>query len=187
MTVLPSVTGNLKPHEWKQLTPAVAAVPSNSNDRWQPLASPTVQVVHKVWTPVPQSKDTCTDCWQPDSQIRPVVSIERPPAKMTLDQEVKEATQGLIYELTTSVRPTERESAASKLRECAFHARPEVRCALLRSAVGDPAPSVRAHCIDCLSSLGYDDKDYRDHLQAVSTTGPSAVRTAAKEALSKMK
>jgi len=63
-----------------------------------------------------------------------------------------------------------------------------VKNALARAAAANPAPSVRAKCIELLMRLGYHDPEYTAYLQSAAALGevPTVVKAAAKEALTKL-
>jgi|GEM_PF-3353806 len=175
--------------------------PSN-NSIWQPLTTPT-----PTQMPTPQSMQTkpetttvttrchfeCpTECAEPKAvaTVEPQVRLERTVAKCNnlahLEAQVRESCQSSIYDLCTATQPVLREEAATKLSTGRFAQRPEVKAALYKAAVGDPAPSVRAHCIECLMKLGHDEAGFRVHLQGVSEGGPKIVQTAARTALANL-
>ena len=128
-------------------------------------------------------------------QLRPQVNEERTviPAgyanergRRTLAEQMFEETKGYIHELSTAIRPTLRQDAATGLAEGSFGWRPEVKQVLARAASADPAPSVRAHCIALLSKLGYTDPDYIDFLRASADSSNPSMKTASAEALKKL-
>ncbi len=128
-------------------------------------------------------------------QLRPQVKEEREvvPAgyanernRRTLAEQMFEETKGYIHELSTAIRPTLRQDAATGLAEGRFGWRPEVKQVLARAAAADPAPSVRAHCIALLSKLGYTDPGYVDFLRASTDSSNPLMKTASAEALRKL-
>jgi hypothetical protein len=180
-----------------------AGTPAN-NSLWQPLPAPVQESSRPAATPVqsqskPVDAKTTTVTTQcqfenhvccPDAGVEPQVRIERTAAKCNnlgrLENQVREACQGQIYDLCTAQKPSDREDAATKLSESRFAQRPEVKAALLKAAVGDPAPSVRAHCIECLMRIGYNDIGFRAHLHGASESGAQIVQAAARTALANL-
>lgn len=106
--------------------------------------------------------------------------------RRTFEQQLREETAPHLQALTTAVRPSLREDAATALAEGRFGSRPEVKRVLAGAAVADPSPAVRAHCIRLLTSLGYHEPDYVAHLRAVAESGHPAVRLAATIALARL-
>ena len=106
----------------------------------------------------------------------------------TVESQIREETQGYVYDLAAALRPSIREDAAICLAESRYGGRREVKTVLAKAAIADPAPSVRAKCIELLMRLGYHDPDYMEYLRSASVPGeaPTLVRTAAKEALVKL-
>lgn len=173
-----------------------SGVPAN-NSLWQPLPAP----VEESKPAVPQAVETktttvTTQCHFenhtccPDAVVEPQVKIERTATICNnvnrLEAQVREACQSHIYDLCTAAKPSNRELAATKLVEGRFAQRPEVKAAIFKAAVGDPAPSVRAHCIECLMKLGYNEAGFRIHLQGASEYGAKIVQAAARTALTNM-
>lgn len=91
-----------------------------------------------------------------------------------------------IQELQNALRPSQREFAATALAEGRYGSRPEVKAVLAQAAMTDPAPSVRAHCITLLSSLGYHERKYLDFLRAAASTEVAQVKSAAVTALARL-
>ena len=111
-----------------------------------------------------------------------------PVAYRSVESQIRSETQGYVYDLATALRPSIREEAAICLAESRYGGRREVKTVLAKAAIADPAPSVRAKCIELLMQLGYHDSEYMAYLQSTALTGqaPTLVRAAAKEALAKL-
>ena len=124
--------------------------------------------------------------------IRPTIVEERvelvPVSYRSVEVQIRDEVQGYVYELGSALRPSVRENAAICLAEGRFGSRREVKTVLAKAAVADPAPSVRAACIELLLKLGYHDPEYMAYLQSASVpgAGPTLVRAAAKDALAKL-
>ena len=124
--------------------------------------------------------------------IRPSIVEERselvPVAYRTVEVQIREEVQGYVYDLGSALRPSVRENAAICLAEGRYGSRREVKTVLAKAAIADPAPSVRAACIELLLKLGYHDPEYMAYLQSASVpgAGPTLVRAAAKDALAKL-
>ncbi len=95
-------------------------------------------------------------------------------------------TTPLLHDLTQALRPSVRERAATALAEGRYGWRTEVKAELARSAANDPATSVRAHCIQLLSKLGYHDSAYLDQLAGWAESDSVRVREAARAAMAKL-
>jgi hypothetical protein len=104
----------------------------------------------------------------------------------SIEQLVEEETKDLVYTLTTGLRPSEREAAATGLAECRYASRPEIKRTLARAALADPAVSVRSHCIGLLSKLGYHEPDYVVYLRWCAKSEHPMLQTSAFLALSKL-
>ena len=106
----------------------------------------------------------------------------------SLDSQIRNETQGYVFDLVSALRPSVRENAAICLAESRYCWRQEVKTVLAKAAISDPAPSVRAKCIQLLMQLGYHDPEYLAFLQNTSAVGevPAPVRLAAKDALARL-
>jgi hypothetical protein len=99
------------------------------------------------------------------------------------------ATQELqpyIHTLSTAIRPSERMIAAAALANCRHGSSPTVKAVLFECAKNDPAPMVRACCIEKLCQLGYYDPAFLAHLNSACNDPSDEVKAAAKDALGKM-
>jgi hypothetical protein len=94
--------------------------------------------------------------------------------------------QPFVNELFQALRPSVRERAATALSEGRYCSWPEVKATLAQAALSDPAPAVRAHCIEQLSKLGYTEASYVGYLGACAESGDPAVKQAASAALGKL-
>ena len=88
--------------------------------------------------------------------------------------------------LQSAMRPTARQDAATALAEGRYADRREIKMALAQSAMHDPAPVVRAHCIDCLSKLGYCAPDYVGHLRQCAMGSEACLKVSASNAMMKL-
>lgn len=149
-----------------------------------------VRVRHREWVRpaviLPASAnipDDATTTPEPEVMAPPPAQPVPPPsAESRMFAEIKP----LVADLHTALRPTVREDAATGLAEGRYGSRPEVKATLAYAAMTDPAPSVRAHCIRCLSALGYHHPVYVDYLRACAASGTGEVQTAASTALVKL-
>jgi hypothetical protein len=101
---------------------------------------------------------------------------------------MKSETASSVSTLQTSSRPTERMDAATALAEGRYGSQRETKMLLAASAMHDPAPAVRVHCINCLSKLGYNEPEYVAYLRTcgTSTNLDPTVHAAAATALMKL-
>jgi len=181
--------------------PALAPAPlePGKSDRWVPMrrfnAVPPQSLAPSLQTIARGSSETGREVEDGPPAvrlIRPSVVEERselvPVAYRTVEAHIRDEVQGYVYELGSALRPSVRENAAICLAEGRFGSRREVKTVLAKAAVADPAPSVRAICIELLLKLGYHDPEYMAYLQMASVpgAGPTLVRAAAKEALAKL-
>ncbi len=197
------------PHAWRplptdDLAPAPTtppAVESGKPDRWQPTKRMNPSALRSfsegTQTIARGTHHSGHDDAPPKAPaavryLRPRVFEERgelvPVAYRTVETQIRDETQSYVYELATALRPSIRENAALCLAEGRYGWRREVKTVLAKAAIADPAPSVRAKCIELLMHLGYHDPEYMAYLQAATTPGgsPTMVRAAAKEALAKL-
>lgn len=99
---------------------------------------------------------------------------------------MKKETAETMTTLQSAARPTARQDAATALAEGRYADKMEIKSALAHSAMHDPAPVVQAHCIDCLSKLGYCAPDYVSHLRQCAMGTESCLKVAATNALTKL-
>lgn len=203
-------TSTLSAESWR-----AAPIPVYINvDRWKTASTPyqpqaRVRVLPPVGTPfelTPQETPApaATIRGQAPSddrgfvRITPQVIEERQPTaelemvaysgerRRTIQELMQAETKDYIYDLATAIRPSQREYAASGLAACRFASRPEVKNVLARTAISDPAPSVRAHCVLLLSRLGYHDPEYIDYLKTCEKSDHPMLRVAANFALGRL-
>jgi HEAT repeats len=84
--------------------------------------------------------------------------------------------------LRDSISPADREIAAMELTNGAGAASVEVRSMLLSAAAGDPAPTVRAACVRCLTKIGVKDRAYAALIAAAKQDPDARVRAEAEAA-----
>lgn len=104
-----------------------------------------------------------------------------------LPTQMVEELQPYLFDLSRALRPSLRERAASALADGRYGSRPEVKAALARVALVDPAPSVKAHCIRLLSKLGYHESSYLDYLDSCAESADATVKQAAVDAVAKLR
>ena len=183
-----------------EVNPALAPAPVGKPDRWQPTQrmdpsslqslAPTVRTIARGTHQSGHDEDA--DEPPAVRLIRPRVVEERvelvPVAYRSIEMLIRDETREYVYDLVSALRPSIRENAALCLAESRYGSRPEVKNALARAAVADPAASVRVKCIELLMRLGYHDPDYMAYLQSAATPGETStmVKAAAKEALAKL-
>lgn len=110
------------------------------------------------------------------------VSTDSPAIAQLIAREI----QPYASELENALRPSVREWAATCLVESRHGWRAEVKSLLVRAAITDPATSVRAHCIDLLSQLGYHELEYVEYLEQAATSDKADLQKAARRALDKL-
>ena len=198
--VVPSPGASLvwrpRPAETPALGP-ITPVEAPKPDRWQPAKRMNLQ---SSLSPVTRTIVRATHHTGHDDDDPPAVRVLKPSVMeeraellpvayyRTVESQIREETQGYVYDLGAALRPSIREDAAICLAESRYGGRREVKTVLAKAAIADPAPSVRAKCIELLMRLGYHDPEYMEYLQSASVPGeaPTLVRTAAKEALAKL-
>ncbi len=156
--------------------------------------STIVRVRLREWAPpvviLPVSANLPVDdaTTAPEPQQSPPVpqSMPAPQPHPSAEAQMFAEIKPLVANLHTALRPTVREDAATGLAEGRYASRPEVKATLAYAAMTDPAPSVRAHCIRCLSTLGYHHPVYVDYLRACAGSGAGEVQAAAAGALAKL-
>ena len=183
--------------ETPTLTPApiLAPVEPSKGDRWQPTRRMQTSVLESFAPTKIIARATHATGHDDEPAIRmlrPDVVEEReeltPVGYSAIELKIRNETQGYVYDLAAALRPSIRENAAICLAESRYGWRQEVKGVLAKAAIADPAPSVRAKCIQLLMQLGYHDPDYMAFLQSTTNPGeaPTMVKSAAKEALAKL-
>lgn len=84
----------------------------------------------------------------------------------------------LIGCLRDDMMPSMREIAAESLAQSQGRARPEVIAALAEAAEKDPAPTVRACCVRCLTTMSASSPECMAALHKVKAGSDSMIRTA---------
>ena len=179
------------------LTPApiLAPVEPSKGDRWQPTRRMQTSVLESFAPTKIIARGTHATGHDDEPAVRilrPDVVEERdeltPVGYSAIELKIRNETQGYVYDLAAALRPSIRENAAICLAESRYGWRQEVKGVLAKAAIADPAPSVRAKCIQLLMQLGYHDPDYLAFLQSTTNPGdaPTVVKSAAKEALAKL-
>jgi hypothetical protein len=138
-------------------------------------------IAAKPAAPTPATVPTGTVPMAGDA-IHVVLPVNYVPAEFRM----KEETAGAVATLQQSARPTLRQDAATALAEGRFGARPEIKSILAGAAMHDPAAVVRAHCVTCLSRLGYAEPSYVAFLRQGTVDADPAVKAATAEALAKL-
>lgn len=189
-----SVVWRPRPNDRPALTPTPTVEPVKP-DRWQPTKRMSLQSLSPVSRTIVRAMHHTghDDDEAPAVRVlRPSVVEERtelvPVAYRSFESQIREETQGYVFDLASALRPSVREEAAICLAESRFGSRREVKTVLAKAALADPAPSVRAKCIELLMQLGYHEPEYLAFLQSHAIPGqaPTMVQAAAKDALVKL-
>jgi hypothetical protein len=90
----------------------------------------------------------------------------------------------LLAKLQDSLYPSERESAAEQLSQLNWRVQPQVVASLMKSARGDPAPTVRAACVHALAQMKVDTAGAVALVRDLKSDRDPRVRQEAEEALS---
>lgn len=91
--------------------------------------------------------------------------------------------QHLVAILQTGPYPSQRERAAEALAAAGWHANPAIIPALLQGARGDPAPTVRASCVRCLTRMNAGTPTVLTTLEHLRVDSDPQVRTEVNAAL----
>lgn len=91
-----------------------------------------------------------------------------------------------VHALQHAVAPSARALAARALADSPYGATPAVKNLLFQACQKDPAPFVRACCIDELARLGHADPAFLAYLRQANEDGDEQVRLAAQLALQKL-
>ncbi|MFO0934969.1 MAG: HEAT repeat domain-containing protein [Gemmataceae bacterium] len=156
---------------------AVAATPAPAPSPAKPMVIPTT-VAGKATPTMPPATVSVRD----NAPIHVTLPVGYVPAEIRM----KEETAHDIATLQSASRPSMRQDAATALAEGRYGSRMEVKAILAGAAMHDPAPIVRAHCIESLSKLGYNSPEYVGYLRQCTADASSDVKTAASEALTKL-
>lgn len=104
------------------------------------------------------------------------------PPYMAMPQDI----QPYVNVLHNALPPSQRILAAEALANGRHGSSSAVKAMLFNAAKNDPAPVVRACCIENLCKLGYFEPAFLEHLKAACDDPKEDVRDAAKAALAKM-
>jgi HEAT repeat protein len=94
--------------------------------------------------------------------------------------------QPYVQALQHAVAPSARALAARALADSPHGSTPAVKNLLFQACQKDPAPFVRACCIDELARLGHADSAFVAYLHQANADGDEQVRLAAQLALQKL-
>ncbi|MCS7021477.1 MAG: HEAT repeat domain-containing protein [Gemmataceae bacterium] len=94
--------------------------------------------------------------------------------------------QPYVHSLRHAMAPSARALAARALAQSPYGTTPAIQNLLLHACQHDPAPFVRACCIDELSKLGYADPAFLSYLRQACQAHDDEVRLAAELALRKL-
>jgi hypothetical protein len=101
-----------------------------------------------------------------------------PPKPMTMKQ-----IEDMVKDLRMHHKPSSRLEAANSLANCPMAGMVEVRQILAEASYRDPIPVVRAHCIDLLTKMNYDEPNYRKYVESLVNDEEPAVQRAARNAV----
>jgi hypothetical protein len=101
-----------------------------------------------------------------------------PPKPMTMKQ-----IEDMVKDLRMHHKPSSRLEAANLLANCPMAGMVEVRQILAEASYRDPVPVVRAHCIDLLTKMNYDEPNYRKYVESLVNDEEPAVQRAARNAV----
>lgn len=120
----------------------------------------------------------------PPSGISPAAA--RQPATPLPDASFPRDLQPYVHALRHATAPSARASAARALADSPQATQPAVQALLLDACQKDPAPFVRACCIDELAKLGCREPAFRAYLRRACEDRDDQVRLAAELALRKL-
>jgi hypothetical protein len=180
--VAPVKTKDVTTRAAKPVAMAPAPKPAVSEPKKLPVSA---MKVDPNGMPSPYAADKPVMTSKPVSGNDPI-HVVLPVGYVPPEFRMKQETADTMTALQSAVRPTARQDAATALSEGRYADRMEIKMALAHSAMHDPAPVVRAHCIDCLTKLGYCAPDYVDHLRQCAVGTESCLKVAASNALMKL-
>ncbi len=131
------------------------------------MTTPPQQVLQQVESLEPIR----TDPTEPNFQVVPVKA-------MTMKQ-----IEEIVRELRSNARPTHRLEAADALAASPMAGMIEVRQIIAEASYRDPVPVVRAHCIEILAKMQYDEPNYRSYVESLINDEEPAVQRAARAAM----
>lgn len=140
----------------------------------QPVATPVTETVATTMPKPVIEQVSLTpekDPYEPNFAIVPVKA-------MTM-QQIGE----LVNDLRMHHKPSQRVQAAIALSTSPMAGMVEVRQILAEASYRDPEPVVRAHCIDLLTKMQYDEPNYRKYVEGLVNDDEPAVRRAANSAM----
>jgi hypothetical protein len=124
---------------------------------------------------------------QPVAYFPPPAYAPPPAASAATQPEAPAAQLGQLLDLLhDSPYPAQRELAANYLAACDSRTNPQIAQALLEAAKQDPAPSVRAGCVNNLMRMNVTSEAFRRLLQELRTDADPRVRDAADQALGRL-
>jgi hypothetical protein len=159
----------------KFMTPpaTVGAAPVNTAPILEPrmtpvsVAPPAMPVAVQPASYTPQS----TDSRDPNFHVKPA-------EPMTMKQ-----IEDQVKELRMNQRPSKRMDAATALANGPMANMVEVRQILAEATYRDPVGVVRAHCIELLSKMKYDEFNYKAYVETLVNDDEPAVQRAARAAM----
>jgi hypothetical protein len=92
----------------------------------------------------------------------------------------------MIYTLTTSAFPSQREWAAHNLAACDWHNQPRIVQVLTTAAKSDQAPTVRAGCVHALARMQVSSEPVLAVLQQLKSDTDPRVRVEVEQALARL-
>lgn len=146
-----------------QPAPRLVMAPAAHTEPVQPKLAPAMETASL--TPV------STDARDPNFHVVP-------PRPMTMKQ-----IEDMVKDLRMHAKPSSRVEAAQALANCPMSGMVEVRQILAEASYRDPQPVVRAHCIELLTKMQYDEPNYRKYIESLINDDEPAVQRAARNAL----
>lgn len=133
-------------------------------------ARPAITQVHQV-EPAASLAPVSMDSRDPNFHVVP-------PKPMTMKQ-----IEEMVKDLRMHHKPSQRVEAANALASCPMAGMVEVRQILAEASFRDPIPVVRAHCIELLTKMNYDEPNYRTYVEGLVNDEEPAVQRAARAAV----
>jgi hypothetical protein len=163
----------------------VAAVPAALSAETNPVLTPlsvmppsvpAVPVSGPVSVPVQPASYTPTSTDSRDPNFHVI------PAKAMTMKQIEEQ----VKELRMNQRPSKRMEAANALAAGPMSGMVEVRQVLAEATYRDPVGVVRAHCIEILAKMKYDEANYLKYVETLVNDEEPAVSRAARAAMKVM-
>lgn len=169
--------------------PPPAKVDATFAPKMPTVIPPAPPVVESPKPPVTRLLVVPAPAAAPVPDITPSMAVGRTDGDDVIGRLVRQEMQPYETDLTTALRPSVRMAAANGLAELRYAARPEVKAALVRGALTDPAAAVRTECVRALTELGYMDPQYATYLESAVADryAPETLRLAAAEALRRLR